>query len=148
MAHFCFKYSIALSLISQLKFMKNYKKYFSIAAPPEDVYLALTVQTTMLLWTGEDVVMSTVPGSEFSLWDGSIEGKNLEFVEGKKIVQEWYFGDQEEPSIVTIILHPDKKDSTSVELRHSNIPDEAYDEIVEGWNGPYFGALQEFYEGE
>ncbi|WP_018345149.1 SRPBCC domain-containing protein [Cytophaga aurantiaca] len=127
--------------------MKNYKKYYIIPAPPEDVYLALTVPTTILLWTGEDAVMSTVPGSEFSLWGGSIEGKNIEFVEGKKIVQEWYFGEQEEPSIVTIILHADKE-STSAELRHTNIPDEAYEDMVEGWNGPYFGALQEFYEGE
>ena len=96
--------------------MKNYKKYYIIPAPPEDVYLALTVPTTLLLWTGEEAIMSTVPESEFSLWDGSIEGKNLEFIEGKKIVQQWYFGDQEEPSIVTIILHADKEDSTSAEL--------------------------------
>jgi len=128
--------------------MKNYKKYFIITAPPEEVYLALTVPTTLLLWTGEDAVMSTVPESEFSLWGGSIEGRNIEFIEGKKIVQQWYFGDQEEASIVTIILHPDKTDATSAELRHTNIPDEAYEDMVEGWNNAYFGALQEFYEGE
>ncbi len=128
--------------------MKNYKKYYIIPAPPEEVYLALTVPTTILLWTGEEAVMSTEPESEFSLWGGSIEGRNIEFVEGKKIVQQWYFGDQEEPSIVTIILHPDKQDSTSAELRHTNIPDEAYEDMVEGWNGAYFGALQEFYEDE
>lgn len=129
--------------------MKNYKKYYIIPAPPEEVYLALTVPTTILLWTGEDAIMSTEPESEFSLWGGSIEGRNIEFVEGKKIVQQWYFGDQEEASIVTIVLHPDKKEGfTSAELRHTNIPDEAYEDMVEGWNGAYFGALQEFYEGE
>jgi len=128
--------------------MKNYKKYYIIPAPPEEVYLGLTTTTTILLWTGEDAVMSTEPGSEFSLWDGSIEGKNIEFVEGKKIVQQWYFGDQEEESIVTIILHDDKKGGTSAELRHTNIPDEAYEEMVEGWDTAYFGALQEFYEEE
>jgi len=128
--------------------MKNYKKYYILPAPPEEVYLGLTVPTTILLWTGENAVMSTEPGSEFSMWGGSIEGKNIEFIESKKIVQEWYFGEQEEQSIVTIILHEDKKGGTSVELRHTNIPDEAYDDIVEGWNGAYFGALQEFYEEE
>ncbi|MBC7451298.1 MAG: SRPBCC domain-containing protein, partial [Cytophagales bacterium] len=75
--------------------MKNYKKYYIIPALPEEVYLALTVPTTILLWSGEEAVMSVEPGSEFSMWDGSIEGKNLEFVEGKKIVQQWYFGEQE-----------------------------------------------------
>ena len=88
--------------------------------------------------------MSTEPGSEFSLWEGSISGKNLEFEEGKKIVQEWYFGDQTESSIVTIKLHP-HKDGTSVELRHSNIPDSDFEDIVEGWDDAYFGSLLDFY---
>lgn len=125
--------------------MKDYKKYFIIPAPPEDVYLALTVPSTLHLWTGEEAVMSTEPGSEFSLWEGSIVGKNLEFEPGKKIVQQWYFGDQSEPSIVTIKLHSHDQ-GTSAELRHTNIPDGDYDDIVEGWNEMYFGSLQDFYE--
>jgi uncharacterized protein YndB with AHSA1/START domain len=125
--------------------MKSYKKYFIISASPEDVYLALTNPLTIQLWTGEEAMMSTEPGSEFSMWDASITGKNLEFEPNKKIVQEWYFGEQDEKSIVTIKLHPHDQ-GTSVELRHTNIPDEAYDDIVEGWNEAYFGALQDFYE--
>lgn len=127
--------------------MKDYKKYFIIPAEPEEVYLALTTEATINLWTGDKASMNDVPGSEFSLWDGSIEGKNIEFEKGKKIVQEWYFGDQEPASIVTIKLHEDKK-GTSVELRHINIPDEDYEDIVEGWNEVYFRDLREFYEEE
>lgn len=127
--------------------MKDYKKYFIIPAPPSDVYLALTNPNTLHLWTGEEAEMSTEPGSEFSLWEGSIVGRNLEFEEGKKIVQQWYFGDQKEESIVTIKLHLHDK-GTSAELRHTNIPDEAFDEIVEGWNDAYFGSLIDFYEEE
>ncbi len=128
--------------------MKDYKKYFILPATPEEVYLALTNPLTIKLWTGEEATMSTEPGSEFSLFDGSIEGCNLEFEENKKIVQEWYFGDEEEvPSIVTIKLHPHAQ-GTSVELRHNNIPDEAYEDMVEGWNDVYFEALNEFFEEE
>ena len=125
--------------------MKDYKKYYLLTATPGEVYAALTNAATIQLWTGEKAEMSTEPGSEFSLWEGSIEGKNLEFEKDKKIVQQWYFGDQEEPSIVTIKLHADK-DKTSAELRHTNIPDETYDDIVEGWNENYFGSLIDFYE--
>ncbi len=125
--------------------MKDFKKYFIIPAPPADVYLALTLPATIQLWTGEEAEMSTEPGSDFSLWEGSITGKNLSFEEGKKIVQEWYFGEQEEKSIVTIILHPHKQ-GTSAELNHTNIPDEAYEDIVEGWRDNYFGLLISFYE--
>lgn len=124
--------------------MKDFKKYYTIPAPPEDVYLALTNPNTIHLWSGEEASMSTEPGSEFSMWEGSIVGKNLEFVEGKKIVQQWYFGEQEEASIVTIKLHPDN-DGTSVELRHTNIPDQDYQDIVDGWNEMYFGSLIDFY---
>ncbi|WP_069659721.1 SRPBCC domain-containing protein [Arcticibacter eurypsychrophilus] len=124
--------------------MKEFSKYYIVSASPEEVYLALTNPITIHLWSGEEAVMSTEVGSEFSLWEGSICGKNLEFDENKKIVQQWYFGDQAEDSIVTIKLHPHKQ-GTSVELKHVNISDEDYDDIVEGWNGTYFQSLQEFY---
>jgi len=124
--------------------MKDFKKYYSISASPEDVYHALTNPVTIQLWTGEVAEMSTEPGSEFSLWDGSIVGKNIEFEEGKKIVQQWYFGDQVEESMVTILLHPHKT-GTSVELMHTNIPDDEYQDFVSGWNESYFGALRDFY---
>jgi len=124
--------------------MKDYKAYFMIPASVSDVYSAITNPLTIQLWTGEEAVMSTEPGSEFSLWEGSISGKNLEFEQDRKIVQEWYFGDQEEPSIVTIKLHPDKQ-GTSAELRHTNIPDKDYEDIVDGWKENYFGSLIDFY---
>jgi activator of HSP90 ATPase len=124
--------------------MKDYKKYFFIPAVPEEVYLGLVTPTTIHLWTGEPAEMSDDPGTEFSLWGGSINGKNLEFKKGEKIVQQWYFGDQKEDSIVTFLLHPQKQ-GTSVELRHTNIPDDDYDDIVEGWNEMYFASLYEFY---
>lgn len=125
--------------------MKEFKKYFSISATPEEVYLAITNPLSLQLWTGETAIMSTEVGSEFSLWDGAIEGRNLEFEHGKKIVQQWYFGEQDEDSIVTILLHPDKQ-KTSVELRHTNIPDQDFEDIVHGWNRIYFDSLQDFFE--
>jgi activator of HSP90 ATPase len=126
--------------------MKDFKKYYVVPAAPEDVYVALTNPATIQLWTGDVAEMSTEPGSEFSLWEGSIIGKNLEFEESKKIVQQWYFGEQREPSIVTIILHPHKQGTcTSVELRHTNIPDGDYENMVDGWDVMYFGAVIDFY---
>lgn len=125
--------------------MKDYKKYFILKATPEEVYIALTNPLTISLWTNEEATMSTEPDSEFSIMGGSIEGLNIDFVENKKIVQQWYFGEEEEtPSIVTIKLH-DHKDGTSVELNHTNIPDEAYEDMVDGWNDIYFGSLTEFF---
>lgn len=128
--------------------MRDYKKYYIIAATPEEVYAALTNEATIRLWTGDHAEMTAEPGSEFSMWDGSIVGKILELEPGRKIVQQWYFGeDEEEPSVVTIKLHPDKK-GTSLELRHTNIPDEAYEDITDGWDNSYMSDLMDFYEDE
>jgi len=93
--------------------MKDFKKYYILPVPPEEVYLALTNPLTIELWSGEKAEMSTEPGTEFSLWDGSIVGRNLEFETGKKIVQQWYFGEQQEPSIVTIRLHTDPRGTST-----------------------------------
>lgn len=125
--------------------MKDFKKYYKIDTTPEILYSALTNAATIQLWSGEPATMEAIEGSEFSLWEDSITGKNLQFEPGKKIMQEWYFGEQEESSIVTIILH-EEKEKTSVELRHTNIPDEIYDNIVSGWNENYFGVLIDFYK--
>jgi uncharacterized protein YndB with AHSA1/START domain len=127
--------------------VKDFKKYFIIPAPPEEVYLALTVETTVELWTGDRAVMKAEPGTEFSMWDDSIVGKNLEFEHGKKIVQQWYFGDQAEESIVTIKLHP-HEDGTSMEVRHTNIPDQDYEDIADGWTNSYVAGLIEFYDDD
>lgn len=127
--------------------MKNYRAYFQIKAEPEDIYTALTNPFTIELWSGETAIMTKEIGAEFSLWDGDIIGKNIELVENEKLVQEWYFDEDEESeaSIVTIKIWK-KNSSCSVELMHTNIPDEAYDNIVEGWNDAYLGAIKNLLE--
>src|SRR5690606_22320843 len=124
--------------------MKDFKKYFIIPATQEEVYLALTTEITIKLWTGAEASMIAEPNTEFSLWEDSIVGKNLEFERNKRIVQQWYFGENNDASIVTIKLHAHKQ-GTSVELIHQNIPDEDFENITDGWINDYFGALIDFY---
>ena len=124
--------------------MRAFKKYFEIAETPDQVFLALTNPTTLLLWTGEPAEGTDVVGSDFYIYGGSIQGRVVELEAPKKIVQEWFFGEQEEKSIVTLLLHPHSA-GTSIELRHTNIPDEVYDEIVAGWTEMFFPDLKEFY---
>ena len=130
--------------------MKNIKKHYQIKATAADIFTALTNPLTIEIWTGATAVMEPVAGTEFSLWDGEIAGINLEIEPDKKIVQEWYFEDEEgmpaeHKSIVTITLN-EQGSSTDVELLHINIPDEAFDNISEGWESDYFGSLQELFD--
>ena len=124
--------------------MKTFKKTFKINTEPADIYSAITNPYTIELWSGYPATMSTEPGSEFSLWEGDITGKNLEFVIDKMVVQEWYFGDQTEKSIVTINITPDRENSL-VTVEHTNIPDDEFDSIAEGWREFYFGAIITFF---
>ena len=124
--------------------MKTFKKTFKINAEPSDVYSALTNPYTIELWSGYPATMSEVPGSEFSLWEGDITGKNLEIIKDKKVVQEWYFGEMSEKSIVTILIQPDRENSL-VTVEHSNIPDDDFADIAEGWREYYFGAIMNFF---
>jgi len=124
--------------------LKTITLHFHLHAPPEEVYLALTNPFTLELWTGSKAEMSTESGSEFSLWEGDISGKNLEFKENEKIVQQWYFGEQEEPSIVTLEIQ-EGKEGTNINLLHTNVPDEDFEDIKYGWKNYYFGGLKAFF---
>jgi len=127
--------------------MKTYKKYYIIPEVPEIVYKALTNEKVLQIWTGFKAKMQEKPNTEFELWDANICGINLEFEKNKKIVQEWFFGEQEEKSIVTFKFHQHKK-GTSLELNHVNIPEEDFEDICEGWDNTYFADLKDFFTGE
>ncbi|HLN55669.1 MAG TPA: SRPBCC domain-containing protein [Bacteroidales bacterium] len=124
--------------------MKTFKKTFRINTEPSDVYSAITNPVTIGLWSGYPAIMSTEPGSEFSLWEGDITGKNIEFIPDRKIVQEWYFGEREEKSIVTITIASEKGDSL-VTVEQTNIPDDDFNDIAEGWREYYMGAIMSFF---
>jgi activator of HSP90 ATPase len=126
------------------KYMKTFKKAFKINAEPSDVYAALTNPYTIELWSGYPAEMSTEPGSDFSLWEGDITGRNLEFIPDRKVVQEWYFGEQAEKSVVTIDIIKDGENSM-VTVEQNNIPDDDFAEIAEGWREYYIGAIISFF---
>lgn len=116
-----------------------------IAADPEEVFAALTTPFQIELWSGYPADMKAEAGYLFSLWEGDITGVNLEVKPGKLLVQEWFFGEQEEQSVVRIEL---KKAGgrTLVALEHTHIPEDVYDEITEGWREYYLGVVKGMLE--
>lgn len=116
-----------------------------VPAPPSEVYMALTYPPSLCLWAGENIIMGTEPNSPFSLFDDSISGINLEFEPNKKLVQQWDFGDIEPPSVVTFKLH-EHKHGCSLEVRHTNIPEEAWEDISTGWEDTYMASLLDFFD--
>ena len=125
--------------------MKTIRQKHHIPTTTEELYRALTNPFTIELWTGYPAEMSTEKGSEFSMFDGDIVGKNIEFRQNELILQQWYFEGEKEESIVTLRLIPEKN-NTVVELVHTNVPDEVFHEMADGWKKYYFGALKQFFK--
>lgn len=123
--------------------MLSLKKYYKLNASQADIYNALTNPVMIEIWTGEQTEFVAEPETDFLMWGGAITGKNVAFEKDKLVQQIWYFDDIE--SNVTIKLHPDKNETTSVELRQDNIPEEAFQNISDGWDEDYFGALEELF---
>ena len=125
--------------------MKDFRKTIHIKVPREEVFNAISNPLTIELWTGYEARMETAPGSEFSMYDGDITGYIREVNPPSLMVQVWDFGDQEEESVVRIELF-DEAGKTRLELSHTNIPDEAFNNIETGWKNYYLGALKSYLE--
>lgn len=125
--------------------MKTIIQDYHINALIEKVWEALINAQEINSWGGGPAKMDDKPGTKFSLWGGDIYGTNIEVEKFKKLVQEWYGGKWEEPSIVTFKLEK-KGSSTDIELIHENVPDEEYEDIDKGWKDYYLTPLKEYVE--
>lgn len=123
----------------------DFQYQLEIIADLEEVFAALTNPFQIELWSGYPADMKPEAGYVFSLWEGDITGVNLEVVPNKRLVQEWFFGEQDEQSIVRITL---KKAGgrTLLDLNHTNIPEDVYEEITEGWRDYYLGSVKSMLE--
>jgi activator of HSP90 ATPase len=125
--------------------MKDIKKTIHIKVPREEVYNAITNPLTIELWSGYQAVMENRPDTEFSMFDGDITGRIKTLESPSLLEQTWDFGDQEAESHVRIELF-EEKGKTRIELNHSNIPDDAFENIEIGWKEYYLGALKTYLE--
>ncbi|KAK3200098.1 hypothetical protein Dsin_023513 [Dipteronia sinensis] len=77
-------------------------------------------------FTQSNAKISKEVGGEFSIFDGSVTGKNLELEDGKLIVQKWRFGSWPDGIDSTVRLTFDEPEPgvTVVKLIHTDIPEE------------------------
>lgn len=125
--------------------MRTIKKSYAIRAPLEKVWEAFVDPEVIDEWGAGPAVMDEQAGTKFSLWGGDIHGKNLEVAPQEKIIQEWFGGDWEEPSIVSFSFSTDG-DKTHVDLIQENVPEAEADDIDDGWDSYYLGAIKEYLE--
>ncbi|MEO6220839.1 MAG: SRPBCC domain-containing protein [Ginsengibacter sp.] len=126
--------------------MKAFSKKYIIKAGREAVYTALTNAKEVAAWSGSPAKMNAKPASAFSLWEGSIHGKNVT-VSRKKIVQQWKEKGWDNYTTVSFIIS-EAKGITTVELIHEGIPDTSFKSIKNGWDEYYMLPLKAHVESQ
>jgi len=126
--------------------MKTIQLEYKIKAPVAAVWRALTDPVVINQWGAGPAKMSAYL-EDFSIWGGDIHGKNIEVVDYKLLVQDWYSDDWTLPSKVTFTLLTDK-DNTVVKLLHEFFPEDRYKDLKEGWEQFYLRPIKKLLEAE
>jgi activator of HSP90 ATPase len=92
------------------------------------------------LVTGDTAKITKKEGASFSAYGDYIEGKNLQLVPGKLIVQSWRGKDFKKSDMdSTFILQFEKKGNDAIlYMVHANVPDAEADGIKTGWTDFYW----------
>jgi uncharacterized protein YndB with AHSA1/START domain len=118
-----------------------------IPASPKEIYDAWLDGRRHAQMTGtQKASASTRVGGKFTAWDGYINGRNLELVLGRKIVQAWRtteFTEADEDSVITVILAKAAR-GTRVTLRHSHVPN-THTGYRTGWGDHYFAPMKAYF---
>lgn len=116
-----------------------------IRSTVDNVWSAMVDPKVIDDWGGGPAQMDENVGTKFKLWGGDIWGSNIEVEPKRKLVQQWYGGQWEKPSVVTFEFVP-RKNQTLIKLTHKNIPDNEFDQIADGWKKYYLGPMKELLE--
>lgn len=125
--------------------MKIIKQRYKINASARKVWNALVNPKRINEWGGGPAKMTDEVGFRFSLWKGSIFGKNIKVEKNKLLVQEWYAGRWDQPSIVTFALN-ENNGVTTVSLLHEDVPGNEEEDLKKSWKADYMNPLKNLVE--
>ncbi|KAI4348795.1 hypothetical protein L6164_009473 [Bauhinia variegata] len=91
-----------------------------------DLYEILMDDNRWKGFTQSNARISKEVGGEFSIFDGSVTGTNVELQEGKLIVQKWRFGSWPDgmQSLVKLVFDEPEPGVTVIKLTHTDVPEE------------------------
>lgn len=128
---------------------RTIKQIVIFKASPHDVYEALMDSKKHARFTHSKADISKKVGGKISAYDGYIDGKNIELVQDKKIVQSWHASDWPAGhySKATFLLNK-VKEGTRLIFTQENVAEEFYTDIDKGWKEHYWQPLKELLEQE
>ena len=121
----------------------------TIKCTPHEIYEAFMNSKIHSKFTEGKAKISRDIGGNFSVFEGSINGKNIELIQDQKIIQSWRGDGENWPkgyySTITIILEL-IDEGTLIKFTHVDIPEGAIESVKEGWNTYYWEPLKELLE--
>ena len=117
-----------------------------VPATQAAIYDAWLDSESHSLMTGGEASVSDKEGDSFEVWDGYIQGVNLELEPASRILQRWRtveFDDTDEDSLLEILLSQEGE-STRVTIKHSKLPDHGM-QYQQGWIDSYFIPMTEYF---
>ena len=126
---------MAFKTLKQKIFFKN---------SPYELYEMIMDEKKHSKITKSEAKVSREEGGEFSVWEGSIRGKNLTLEPNKKIVQLWRNEDGGWPKdhFSRVTFEFDEEDGgTMLNFTHEGIPDNDFESVKDGWRDFYWDQM-------
>jgi activator of HSP90 ATPase len=114
-------------------------------APPARIYEILLDGKQFAAFTGMPAEIDPKVGGAFKAFGGLIEGRNVELIEGKRVVQAWRPANFE-PGVYTLV-HFELVSfgaGARVVLDHTGFPEGHYDSFYAGWPERYWNPLKKY----
>jgi activator of HSP90 ATPase len=126
----------------------NLKQTATFKASPHVIYEILMDEKQHGKLTGSKAKISREVAGDISIYDGDIQGKNMQLVPDKKIVQSWRYSDWPigHYSTVTFTLEP-SVEGTHLIFTQEDIPESKFEEIKQGWKDYYWKPIKAMLEG-
>ena len=123
---------------------KTIRQSTTFQASPHAVYETLMDSKRHAALTGSTVSMSRQVGGKFKVYDGDIQGVNLELIPDQKIVQSWRYSDWPKGrySKATFALKA-IPGGTHLSFTQRGIPEVFCDDIRQGWRDYYWAPMKE-----
>jgi activator of HSP90 ATPase len=127
--------------------MRTIQQTVTFKATPHEVYETLMDSKKHAELVGAEAKITKKVGGKFSIYDGEIEGVNLELVPDKRIVQSWRYSDWPEGhySKATFLLE-ENQGGTKLTFTQSEVPEDKYEDVSQGWHDYYWQPMKELLE--
>ena len=122
-----------------------------VSAAPQQIFNLLTDGGLFGAATGMPAEVTAREGDPFSLFGGRVEGRQIELVPSRRVVQAWRFGTAHdspwEPGVYSTVrfaLEP-TNNGTRLVIDHTGIPPEWVEHLTDGYPAYYLDPIAKFF---